>query len=166
MRRLLWIVCCTVALLAPVAVLAGPSSTGFDSVVDALEARYQVHAERIPLLGLISVFTRVSTGAGNLHVADFEHIWAGVDLDELDRIVQEKLGEKWDRTVRETSQHGQEQTLIFIRPEGARMGLFVVDRQAGEIDIVQVSVNPDHLGQSIGKYGRHHHEHGDQHDSD
>ena len=168
MRRFLWIACCGVALLVPVAVLAGGSSRGFDAVVDALQARYQVHAERIPLLGLVSVFTRVSTraSAGNLHIADFEHFPADVDGDELNRIVQEKLGAGWERILREVARHGEEQTLIFIRPEGSRIGLFVVDRQRCEMDIVQVSVNPNHLGESIGKYGHHHYEDGDQEDSD
>ena len=168
MRRFLWIAGCGVALLVPVAVLAGGSSRGFDRVVDALQTRYQVHAERIPLLGLVSVFTRVSTpaSAGNLHIADFEHFSADVDGDELNQIVQENLGEGWERILREAGRHGEEQTLIFIRPEGSRIGLFVVDHQRGEMDIIEVSVNPNHLGESIGKYSHHHHQDGDQEDSD
>ena len=167
MRRFLWIACCGVALLVPVAVLAGSASSGFDGVVDAIEARYQVHATRIPFIGLISLIARKSTheGVGSLHVAEIEHFSADVDGDELNRIVQEKLGSGWERILRETSRHGGEQTLVFTRPEGQRMGLFVIDLDGHEMDVVQVSVDPDHLNQSIGKYS-HHHEDGDEGVSD
>ena len=32
------------------------------------------------------------------------------------------------------------------------MGLFVVDLDGNEMDVVQVSVDPDHLNESIGQY--------------
>jgi hypothetical protein len=62
--------------------------------------------------------------------------------------------------IRETNRKGNEQTLIFIHPEGARMGMFVVDKDGNELDVVQISVDPDHLNQSIGKY-QHQHGNGD-----
>ena len=51
MKRLILIPVCFVALLVPVAVLAG-SGDGFNGVVQILETRYHVHATRIPFLGL------------------------------------------------------------------------------------------------------------------
>ncbi len=36
------------------------------------------------------------------------------------------------------------------------MGLFVVDLDGHEMDVVQVSVDPDHLNQNIGHYEHHH----------
>ena len=57
-----------------------------------------------------------------------------------------------------------EQTLIFMHPEGNRMGLFVVDLDGNELDVVQVSVDPDHLNQSIGQYSHHHED--DDHNND
>lgn len=167
MKRFFFVACCGVALLVPVAVLAGSASTGFDGVVDAIEARYSVHATRIPFLGVISLIARKSTGesVGHLHVAEIDHFSAEVDGNELNQLVQEKLGAGWERIVRETSRHGQEQTFVFTRPEGSRMGLFVVDLDGQEMDVVQVSVDPDHLNESIGKYS-HHSEDGDQNASD
>ncbi len=38
------------------------------------------------------------------------------------------------------------------------MGLFVLDLDGHEMDVVQVSVDPNHLNESIGKYEHHHHE--------
>jgi hypothetical protein len=63
--------------------------------------------------------------------------------------------------IRDTSKHGAEQTLIFSRPDGNRMGLFIVDLDGHEMDVVQISVDPDHLSQSIGKYEHHDRDGGD-----
>jgi hypothetical protein len=38
------------------------------------------------------------------------------------------------------------------------MGLFVLDLDGQEMDVVQVSVDPKHLNESLGKYEHHHHE--------
>lgn len=160
MRRLLWIPLCAITLVVPVAVLAG-SGNGFDAVVGSIEGRYHVHATRIPFLGLVSMMTRGAShgGVANLHVAEFEDFNVPVEGAELDRLVQEKLGPEWQLTIRETSRHGQgEQSLIYMRPEGSRMGMFIVDHDGGELDVVQLSVDPEHLDDSIGRYTHHGHD--------
>jgi len=164
MRRLLWIPVCLLALLVPVVVLAGSGGGGFNSVVRTLEHRYHAHATRIPLLGLVSFVSRAAThqGVGNLHVAEFDDFSEPVDGEELNQLVQADLGANWERVIRETSRGGNEQTLIFMHPEGQRMGLFVVDLDGHELDVVQVSVDPDHLNESIGQYD--HHGHHNDHD--
>jgi hypothetical protein len=158
MKRLLWIPICLVVLLIPVAVLAG-GGEGFNGVVNGIESRYQVRATRIPFMGLISFISARAThhGVSNLHVADFENFSADVDGSELEAMVEEKLGPGWERIIRETGRKGGEQTLIYIHPEGQRMGLFVVDKEPNELDVVEVSVDPDHLDDDIGHY-RHHHD--------
>jgi hypothetical protein len=159
MRRL-WIVPMVfVALLVPVAVLAGGGG-GFDGVVRSIESRYHVRATRIPFMGLISIISRKATheGVGDMHVAEFDSFSEPVDGEELNRMVEQKLGAGWERIIRETSRKGDEQTLIFMRPEGERMGLFVVDLDGQEMDVVEVSVDPDHLNENIGQYEHHHHE--------
>jgi hypothetical protein len=158
MKRLWWILpVAFFALLVPVAVLAGGGS-GFDGVVTSIESRYHEHATRIPLLGLASLVARKATHGGvcGVHVAEFEHFATPVDGDELNGMVEQKLGQGWERIVRETSRNGHEQTLIFAHPEGSRMGLFVLDLDGQEMDVVEVSVDPDHLNQTI-----HHYEHSD-----
>lgn len=157
MNRLLWVPICFVALLVPVVVLAGGGDGGFNGVVSSIESKYHAHATRIPLLGLISLVARGAThqGVANLHVAEFEHFSAQVDGEELNQMVQARLGQGWQRIIRETSRHGDEQTLIFMRPEGPRMGLFVVDLDGHEMDVVQVSVDPDHLNENLGHYQHH-----------
>jgi len=160
MRPWLWIPLCVLALLIPVAVLAGGAGNGFDGVVSSIEGRYHAHATRIPLLGFVSFVAGAATngGVGNMHVAEFEHFSSPVDGEELNRMVAEKLGDGWLRIVHETSRKGREQTFIFSRPEGGRMGLFILDLEGNELDVVQVSVDPDHLNHSIAQYERHHDE--------
>src|ERR1700685_2716585 len=158
MRRLLWIPICFVALLIPVVVLAGGGQGGFDGVVNSLETRYNAHATRIPFLGLLSLISHKAThgGVGSLHVAEFDNFTADVDGSELNQIVEEKLGSGWERILRETNRHGGEQTLIFMHPEGQRMGLFILDKERNEMDVVQVSVDPNHLDDDIIHYSHHH----------
>jgi hypothetical protein len=146
-------------------VLAAGGGGEFDGVVNSIESRYHAHATRIPFLGLVSFLSRRTAheGVGNLHVAEFEDFSAQVDGDELNRLVEEKLGAGWERMIRETSRKGNEQTLIFTRPEGKRMGMFIVDLDGEEMDVVQVSVDPDHLNESLGRYE---HRHGDSDDPD
>jgi hypothetical protein len=157
MRRFLFVFACFFALLVPVAVLASGGEGGFDGVVHAIEVKYHAHATRIPFLGLISFVARRSTqgGVSNLHVAEFEHFDAAMDGEELNRMVEQKLGAGWERMIRETKRNGSEQTLIFVHPEGNRMGMFILDADGHDLNVVQISVDPDHLSESIGKYDHH-----------
>jgi hypothetical protein len=152
-----------VALLVPVAVLAVGGDGGFDGVVRSIESRYHVHATRIPFMGLISLVSRKAThgGVAGLHVAEIDSFEAQVDGDELNRMVEEKMGAGWERIIRETSRDGHQQSLIFIHPEGDRMGLFVLDLDGHEMDVVQVSVDPRHLDDDIAHYDHHQHQHDD-----
>ncbi len=145
------------ALAIPAAVLAGGSETGFDAVVHSIESRYHTHAIRIPFVGLISMVASRATqnGVGSIHVADFDSFTEDVDGQELNNLVEQHLGPGWERMIRETSRKGREQTLIFVHPEGSRMGMFIVDLDGQEMDVVQVSVDPDHLNQNIGRYSHH-----------
>lgn len=157
MRRLWIIPMVVVALLVPVGVMAGGGEGGFNGVVHSIEGKYHVHAMRIPFAGLISFIAGRAThgGVSAIHVAVIESFQEPVDGEELNQMVEEKLGAGWERIIRDTSRHGKEQTLIFIHPEGDRMGLFVVDTDGNEMDVVQVSVDPKHLDDDIGHY-RHH----------
>lgn len=154
MRKLFLIPICFFALAVPVVVLANGVQGGFDQVVSSIESRYHVHADRIPLLGLVSFVARASThdGVRSMHVAEIEDFNAEVDGEELNKLVSEKLGSGWERVIRETSRKGADQTLIFMRPEGSRMGMFVLDLGGHEMDVVQMSVDPDHLKEKIGQY--------------
>ena len=173
MRRLIWIPICFAALLIPAVVLASGGEGGFDGVIRSIESRYGVRATRIPFLGLISLVSRRAThgGVSGMHIAEFENFHTDVDGEELNHMVGQKLGPGWERVIRETSHRSapasadssrgsegrNEQTLIFMHPEGDRMGLFVLDLDGHDLDVVQVSVDPNHLNENLGHYRHHHH---------
>ena len=157
MRRFVFFLVCALALIVPVAVLASGGDSGFDGVVHSIEHTYHVRATRIPFMGMASFLSRGTTGGGvsNMHVAEFDNFDLSIDGEDLSRMVEEKLGPSWARVVRETSRN-HEQTLVFMRPEGRRMGLFILDSDGRELDVVQVSVNPDRLNSTIDQYSHHH----------
>jgi hypothetical protein len=78
-----------------------------------------------------------------------------VDGDELNRMVEEKLGQGWDRMIRETSRHGGEQTLIFSHPDGKRMGLFILDLDGAGTECRAGFRRSDRLNETIIKYKHH-----------
>ena len=153
------------AVMAPVIVLAstGPANTlvaGFDSVVHGIESRYHAHATRIPFAGIVSGLAGAATHGGvhQLRVADFEHFNQPVDGEELNQLVSQRIGEGWQRMIRETSRSGGDQTLIFVRPEGDRIGMMILDLDGHELDVVGMSINPDQLIQQLHDPTQHPHE--------
>jgi hypothetical protein len=153
------------AVMTPMIMLAaGGSGGGFDSVVHGIESHYGVHATRVPFMGLISGITGIATHGGvrGIRVAEIEHLEGPMDGKELNALVEERVGKGWQRMIRETSRNG-DQTLIYVKPDGERLALLIVDRDGGGLNVVQVSVNPAHFDDEIGQYRHSHH---NQHDSD
>ena len=163
MKRFCLITIAFAALAVPAVVLAGSGDNGFDGVVHSIEGRYHVHATRIPFMGLVSMVSKKAShgGVAGLHLAEFDSVTEAVDGNELNALVEQKLGEGWERIIRETSKLGKNQTLIYVRPDGDKMAMLVVDLDGTELDVVQVSVDPKHLDDDIGHYG-HHHRDGDK----
>lgn len=153
---------CLLIVVPWIAHAAGAGGGGFDGVVGSIENQYHVHATRIPCMGLASLVAGAAThgGVAGVHIAEFEHFEKAADGEELNRMVEEKLGQGWSRMIRETSRHGGEQTLIFARREGRRMGLFILDLDGNEMDVVQVSVDADNLNKTINKYDHREHDSG------
>jgi hypothetical protein len=158
MRRFLLIPIAFTALAIPVAVFAAGGESGFNGIVHSIEGRYHVHATHIPFMGLVSLLSRGAThgGVGGLHIAEFDSFTEQVDGNELNQMVEDKLGAGWERMIRQTSRKGNEQTLIFTHAEGERMGLLIVSLDDREMNVVQISVDPKHLDDDIGQYSHHH----------
>ena len=158
------------AIMTPAIMLAASGSgQGFDAVVNSIESRYHAHATKIPFMWLVSGIAGVATHGGvrGLHVAEFENFRADasepVDGAEFNALVEKHVGPGWQRMIRETSRDGGEQSLIYVRAEGEHLGMLVVDLDGKDLDVVQLSMNPDQLMDEVAKH--HHHRKSDDDDS-
>jgi len=146
------------AVMTPAILLAASGGrVGFDAVVRGIETRYHAHVNRIPFMGLISGIAGVATHGGvrGLHVAEIENLQGPVDGAELNALVEQRVGPGWLRMIRDTTRSGGVecgQTLIYVRPDGDRMGMLVVDFEGREANVVQISVDPDHLSDEISQH--------------
>lgn len=133
------------AAAIPVAVSAG-SGGDFDAVVSAVEHRYSSHAERVPMMGLVSFCAWVTTRGGvkGMRVAEFDHLSIAGDPAGLERLVRESLGSDWQPFVVDRSRRG-DQSLIYVRPSGEAMRMLIADYEHGELDVVRIEINGDRL---------------------
>jgi len=129
----------------PVAMNAA-AGRDFNAVVSAVEQRYASHAERVPLMGLVSFCAWAATRGGvkGMRVAEFDHLPAAADSGELEGLVRNSLGQDWQLFVADRSRSG-DLSLIFVQPEGASMRMLVADFEHGELDLVRLEVNGDRL---------------------
>jgi hypothetical protein len=134
-----------VAVILPMTVKAA-GHHDFDAVVTAVEHRYDARAERVPMMGFVSLCARVATGGGvkGMKIAEFGHLTGVADADELDKLVSDSLGGEWERFVAERERNG-ELNLIYVQPDGQAMRMLIADYEHGELDVVRLEVNADRL---------------------
>jgi hypothetical protein len=134
-----------VAVVLPMTVSAA-GHHDFDTVVSAVEHRYDAHAERVPMMGFVSLCARVVTAGGvkGMKIAEFDHLTGVADADDLDKLVGDSLGGEWQRFVSQRERNG-ELNLIYVQPDGHAMRMLIADYAHGELDVVRVEVNADRL---------------------
>ena len=133
------------AVILPMTVRAA-GHHDFDTVVMAVEHRYDAHAQRIPMMGLVSFCGWIATGGGvkGLRIAEFDHFAGPSDLADLGKLVDDSLGGEWQRFVMDREGDG-ELSLIYVQPDGRSMRMLIVDDDHGELDVVRMEVNADRL---------------------
>lgn len=155
MRRLggFLLVAVGVALLVVTNVEASGGSERFDAMVRALSARYAVQPKKIPMMWMVSLCARGATHGGvrGMRVVQFEHFGKISDRDEFDAIVQSKLGDGWQPTVREREQNGKE-SLVYTREDGKLMEFVVIDLEHGELNAVRMEMNPEQLAKWVNEH--------------
>ena len=135
------------ALLVKVSTMScAASGNDFDAVVSAVEHRYQVHAQRVPMMGLVSLCAHVATGGGvkGMHIAEFEHLTHIAGTEELSQLVSVSLGDQWQHFI--TEREGNHKlSVIFVRPEGDGMRMLIAEMDHGELDVIRMELNGQHL---------------------
>ncbi len=140
-----------IALLGSAGCSAG--SHDFDSVVAGVEQRYNVRAQRIPLMGIISLCARAKTHGGvkGMNVAEFDHI-GNLDTDGLYSMMQSHLGSGWEPMVRDRSR--TDTSIIFVQPsadERDSLEMMIADYEHGKLDLVRMDMN----GSALAKWIQH-----------
>lgn len=132
----------------------------FNSVVSAVEHKYSVHAQRIPMMTLVSIFASLKTHGDlrSLQVAEFDNLH-GLEGRDIYPLLRSKLGDSWQPFVTEVSgqNRGGDQSIILVRPEGSSMGMMIADYDNGELDLVGMEMNGDALSKWLHDPERQHH---------
>jgi hypothetical protein len=136
------------------------SNHDFDAVVSSVEHRYSVHAQRVPMMGFVSLCARVATGGGvkGMRIAEFDHLAAITDTNELSRLVGDSLGGEWQRFVTDRQGNGN-LSVIFVRPEGQAMRMLIADYEHGDLNVVRMELNGDQLSHWMNDPEGHAHRH-------
>lgn len=134
MKRLL-----LVALLLTQAAFAADE---FNSVVKAVESHYGIRRTHIPMMGLALKFSP-DHQARSLKLAIFESRPESGDLSDLPQVVASKLGPEWSPFVRVWSRRDRESVVIYAKPSGKGMRLFIACLDPE--DSVVMSVDADEM---------------------
>jgi hypothetical protein len=135
-----------IAIAVPVTAARAASGHDFDSVVSAVEQRYSAHAERVPMMGFVSLCAHVVTAGGvkGMKIAEFDNLPKAPDSAELEHLVSDALGGSWQRFVTDRSRNG-EVSIIYVQPNGAAMRMLIADYEHGELDLVRMELNGERL---------------------
>lgn len=133
----------------------------FNSVVSAVEHKYSVHAQRIPMMTLVSIFASLKTHGGvqGLRVAQFDNV-RGMDGKDLYPLLKSRLGDDWQPFVTEVGggkNRGGDQSVILVHPDGSSMGMMIADYDHGELDLVGMEMNGNALSKWLHDPERQHH---------
>ena len=126
--------------------LIGVSSHASDMnrVVRAVEKELGVRHTHIPMLGAALFMTKVATGfqMPGVKLAVFEDAnLSGRSPEEVEHAVLNALGPEWSPFVKSTSNHGAEETWIFLRQDGKKLQMFIAAAEQGELSLVEVRVS-------------------------
>ncbi len=144
-------------LAASIATPALAADAEFKNLVSGIEQRYQVRHEHIPLIGLISFCSWVYTRGGvrGFRFADFEDTGSRISADDIDALVQVKLGASWTVILRSHEKETHEDTIIYVRPNGDKFLVLIADVENGELSLVKLSLNGNKLSKWVNDQERH-----------
>lgn len=137
-----------VALLAVVVALpAAGADRDFNTVVKRIEQQYGIRRSHPHLLGFALFVAKPATWGSGVHglkVAVFEdehRNFESVPADELDRIVSEALGPKWQPFVRVHSRRDRESTVIYTSWSGNQMKMLIATVEHDGLTVVHIEMS-------------------------
>jgi hypothetical protein len=139
----------TAIVIVPITARAA-ANPDFETVVSAVEHRYSAHAERVPMMGLVSLCAHFASHGGvkGVKIAEFDNLPAAPDSHELQDLVSNTLGGSWQRFVADRSANG-DLNIIYVQPNGSAMRMLIADYEHGELDLVRVELNGERLARWV-----------------
>ena len=136
-----------VVLLVSATLYSSAANRDFDSFVRELAHRYDVHATRIPMMGMVSLCARFATHGNvkGLRVVEFDDVKATLDGSELSSLLRNRLGPEWQPFINEHDKHGKSQSIIFVREKGDALRMIIAEYDHGELDVVRMELSGDSL---------------------
>jgi len=134
---------------------AKPSPNDIGTLQRALEAEFHLHAEHIPMMGMVSLFARGKTHGGvrGMRVVTYEGLPDQVDHDGLAKLVRAHLSGGWSLMAREHESKGDDD-MVWVQPAGGeRVRMLVVSLETNELDLVQMELSPDQLAKWKDEHG-------------
>ncbi|HEU5231264.1 MAG TPA: hypothetical protein VFU50_00285 [Terriglobales bacterium] len=115
-----------------------------DRVAGAVGAQLGVRRTHIPMLGLAMFVGKVATAfqmpGAKLAIFEDERL-SNCTLQQLESAVSSALGPEWSPFVKSISNHGGEQTWIYLRAQGKGIQMFIATAEPGEISLIEVKAN-------------------------
>ena len=136
------------------------SDHDFDALVQGIERQYSVHAQRVPLMGFVSLCAAVKTHGGvrSLQVGQFENFHA-TDSQTLSNFVASTLGPQWHPFVISRHMHhgvsSGDASFIYVKPQGELMHMMIVDASDNELDIVRMKLDSRELAHYMQQESQH-----------
>ncbi len=134
-------------LLAVMLCLAAPvvsHASEMDRVARAIEAQLGVRRTHIPMLGFAMFVGKIASGfqmpGAKLAVFEDGRLSSSSPQD-LERAVSSALGPEWTPFVKSISNHGGEQTWIYLRPQGKGLHMFIATAESGGVSLIEVKAS-------------------------
>jgi len=140
----------------------------FDSLVQAISGRYQMHGRTVPMMWLANVCAARFTHGGvrGMRVVQFEDASriakSSTAPAEFGDLVRAEMGERWSPMVREHKESGED-SYVYVQnaTDGDLTRLIVVDLDGSELDVVGISLKPDQLAKWRNEHDAGHRTSGD-----
>jgi len=127
---------------------AKASANDVSTLQHALDSEFHLHAQHIPMMGIVSLFAHGATHGGvrGMRVVTYEDLPDKLDRDGIAKLVRAHLSSGWSLMVRDhaTSKDGEDE-MVWVQPAGERVRMLVVSLEPHEIDLVQMDLSPDQL---------------------
>ncbi len=115
-----------------------------DRVAHAVEVQLGIRRTHIPMLGFAMFVGKVATGfqmpGAKLAIFENERL-STCTPRQLESAVSNALGSEWTPFVKSVSNHGGEQTWIYLRPQGKGLHMFIATAVSGEVSLIEVKAS-------------------------